>query len=182
MIRTLRLKNTKTEKTRVRPAIFAIRQLKPRVTETNITDPAGNHARTRVDYATFNLSDGTSCRYPQDAFEYQADATTVLRRTHTDYNLASTYTNLRIIGLPSAKYLCDGAQGEVPCNDSSGASLFSKVAFQYDESGSIQGSDAPVQHDNTNYAASFVAGRANLSSAIRYDVTNTSQFTVSTMQ
>jgi len=152
------------------------------VTETNITDPAGNHARTRVDYATFNLSDGTSCRYPQDAFEYQADATTVLRRTHTDYNLASTYTNLRIIGLPSAKYLCDGAQGEVPCNDSSGASLFSKVAFQYDESGSIQGSDAPVQHDNTNYAASFVAGRANLSSAIRYDVTNTSQFTVSTMQ
>jgi len=39
-----------------------------------------------------------------------------------------------------------------------------------------------VQHDNTNYAASFVAGRANLSSATRYDVTNTSQFTVSTMQ
>ena len=155
--------------------------LNSRVTETNIYDPAGNHARTRVDYATFNLSDGTSCRYPQDTYEYQADATTVLRRTHTDYNLASTYTNLRIIGLPSTKYLCDGAQGEVPCNDSSGASLFSKVAFQYDGSGSIQGNDAPVQHD-ASYGASFVPGRANLSSATRYDVTNTSQFTVSTMQ
>ncbi len=156
--------------------------LNSRVTETNIYDPAGNHARTRVDYAIFNLPDGTSCRYPQDTYEYQADATTVLRRTHTDYNLASTYTNLRIIGLPSAKYLCDGAQGEVPCNDASGASLFSKVSFQYDGSGSIQGSDAPAQHDNTNYGASFVAGRANLSSATRYDVTNTSQFTVSTVQ
>jgi YD repeat-containing protein len=156
--------------------------LNPRATETNIYDPAGNHARTRVDYATFNLPDGTSCRYPQDSYEYQADATTVLRRTHTDYNLAATYTNRRIIGLPSAKYLCDGAQGEVPCNDGSGASLFSKVAFQYDGSGSIQGSEAPVQHDNTNYGANFVAGRANLSSATRYDVTNTSQFTVSTLQ
>ena len=156
--------------------------LNPRATETNIYDPAGNHARTRVDYATFNLSDGTSCRYPQDIFEYQADATTVLRRTRVEYNMAATYTNLRIIGLPSAKYLCDGAQGEVPCNDQSGASLFAKVAFQYDGSGSIQGSDAPVQHDNTNYGASFVAGRANLSSATRYDVTNSSQFTVSTIQ
>jgi len=156
--------------------------LNPRATETNIYDPAGNRARSRVDYATFNLPDGTSCHYPQDTFEYQADATTVLRRTHTDYNIASTYTSRRIIGLPSAKYLCDGAQGEVPCNDGSGASLFSKVAFQYDGSASIQGAGAPVQHDNTTYGASFVAGRANLSSATRYDVNNTSQFTVSTMQ
>jgi hypothetical protein len=34
-----------------------------------------------------------------------------------------------------------------------------------------------VQHDNTNYTASFVTGRANISSVRRYDVTNTSQFT-----
>jgi YD repeat-containing protein len=34
-----------------------------------------------------------------------------------------------------------------------------------------------VQHDNTNYTASFVTGRANLSSLRRYDVNNTSQFT-----
>ena len=38
-------------------------------------------------------------------------------------------------------------------------------------------SDAPVQHDNTNYSASFVSGRANLSSVRRYDVNNTAQFT-----
>ena len=152
------------------------------MTETNIYDPAGNHARTRVDYATFNLSDGTSCRYPQDTYEYQADATTVLRRTHTDYNLASTYTNLRIIGLPSAKYLCDGAQGEVPCNDQSGASLFSKVTFEYDEPGSIQGADTPVRHDNDNYTASFRVGRGNLSSVTRHEVVNTSQSTTSTFK
>jgi hypothetical protein len=42
--------------------------------------------------------------------------------------------------------------------------------------------DAPVQHDNTNYSASLVAGRGNLSSVKRYDVNNTSQFTTSTMQ
>ena len=33
------------------------------------------------------------------------------------YNLTGTYTDKRIIGLPSAKYVCDGAQGETPCND-----------------------------------------------------------------
>src|SRR5260370_16231205 len=156
--------------------------LNPRATETNIYDPAGNHARTRVDYATFNLPDGTSCRYPQDTYEYQADATTVLRRTHTDYNMSWTYTNLRIIGLPSAKYLCDGAQGEVPCNDSSGASLFSKVAFQYDESGSIQGTDAPVQHDTTNYPPTSFPCHANLSTPTTPHVHNTLHYTVSITQ
>src|SRR5713101_3684225 len=53
----------------------------------------------------------------------------------------------------------------------------SKVGFFYDENGSIQGTDAPVRHDNT-YDANFI-GRANLSSVKRYNVANTSQYTVS---
>jgi YD repeat-containing protein len=156
--------------------------LNPRVTETNIYDPSGNRARTRLDYASFNLADGTTCRYPQDIYDYAANATSVLRRTHVDYQMTSAYTDRRVLGLPSAKYLCDGAQGEVPCNDSSGASLLSKITFQYDETGAVQGNDAPVQHDNTNYTASFVIGRGNLSSTRRYDVINIGQFTTTTSQ
>jgi YD repeat-containing protein len=142
----------------------------PRVTETNVYDPAGNRARTRVTYQAVSLPDGTGCKLPQDLFEYQANATTVLRRTHTDYNLATAYTSRRIIGLVSEKTLHQvdpSTQVET---------LMSKVGFQYDETGSIQGNDAPVQHDNTNYTSGFVAGRATLSSVKRYDVLNTSLF------
>lgn len=105
-----------------------------------------------------------------------------MRRTRTDYQMTSTYTDRRILGLQPAKYLCDGTQGEVPCNASSGSSLLSKVTLHYDEEGSIQGADAPVRHDNANYGASFVAGRANLSSVKRYDVINIGQFTTNSVQ
>ena len=148
--------------------------LNPRVTETNVYDPAGNRARTSVTYQAVTFADGTSCRLPQDVFEYQANATTVLRRTHTDYNLATTYTDRRIIGLVSEKTLY-----EVDPNTTV-ETLMAKVGFQYDE-GSIQGTDAPVQHDNTNYPASFLTGRANLSSVKRYNASDVSQFTTSTM-
>ncbi len=147
--------------------------LNPRVIETNTYDPDGNRSRTTVSYGTFNFGDGTSGRLPQDVFEYQANATTVLRRTHTDYNLATSYIGRRIIGLVSEKTLYQtdpNTQVET---------LMSKVGFQHDETGSIQGDDAPVQHDNTNYTSGFVAGRANLSSVKRYDVLNTSAFVTS---
>jgi YD repeat-containing protein len=156
-------------------------QLNPRVTETNITDPANNHARTRTDYASTSLGDGTTINLPVDTYEYQSNAIAVLRRTHIVYNVDTSYTDLRIIGLPSAKYLCDGAEGEVPCNNNSGASLFSKVTFEYDEPGSILGTDAPVQH-NTDYTASSSVRRGNLSSVTRHDVVNTSQSTTSSFK
>jgi YD repeat-containing protein len=146
--------------------------LNPRVSESNVYDPSGNRARTRVTYQAVSLPDGASCQLPQDVYEYEANAITVLRRSHTNYNLATTYTNRRIIGLVSEKTLYAGDQG----------ALMSKVSFQYDEEGSIQGADAPVQHDNTNYGAGFVAGRGNLSSSKRYDVTDSSQFAVSSLR
>jgi YD repeat-containing protein len=145
--------------------------LNPRVTESNIYDPVGNRARTRMTYQSAAFGDGTNCQLPQDVYEYQANATTVLRRSHTDYNLAATYTNRRIIGLPSEKTLYEGPAGS--------ETLMSRVGVQYDESGSIDGTDAPVQHDNANYTASFVVGRGNVSSVIRYDVTNGAQSTTS---
>jgi YD repeat-containing protein len=158
-------------------------QLNPRVTETNVYDPADNRARTRVDYASFNLEDGTTCHYPQDTYEYAANASTVMRRTHTTYKtdtnnpalLDPTYVNAnrRIIGLVSERTLYE-------VNPNTGAeTLMSKVGYGYDETGSIQGADAPVQHDNEDYGASFREGRANLSSIKRFDVTNTDSTTSS---
>lgn len=141
--------------------------LNPRVTERNIYDfnasgVVQNRKRTSVTYQNVTFANGTTCRLPQDVYEYQANATTVLRRTHTDYNLATTYTDLRIIGLVSEKRLY-----EVDPNTLI-ETLMSKVGFAYDE-GSIQGTDAPVQHD-TSYNSGLVLGRANLTSVKRYDV------------
>jgi YD repeat-containing protein len=148
-------------------------ELNPRVLETNVYDSAGNRARTEITYQSVSLPNGTSCKLPQDVKEYQANATTVLRRTRTSYKLTADYLNRRIIGLVSERTLY-----EVDPNTQA-ETLMSKVGFEYDETGSIQGTDAPVQHDNINYTASFVVGRANLSSVKRYDVFNSSLFVTS---
>lgn len=146
-------------------------QLNPRVEETNVYDPAGNRRRTRISYESVTLPNGMSCALPQDVFEYQADAATLLRRTHTDYNNEIPYTSRRILGLAREKTLHEWDAGQ------SVERLMSKVTFQYDETGSIQGNDAPVQHDGTGFSSSFVTGRANISSVKRYDVKNLALFT-----
>lgn len=133
----------------------------PRVTQLDINDSNNNHRRTTIGYTSFSL--------PSDVYEYDANLSSILRRTHTDYNLTSTYTNLRIIGLPAAQYVCDGAQGATPCGDASGSSLLSKVGYQYDES-SVSSPGAAVQHDDTIYGTGFVMGRGNLTSINRYKV------------
>src|ERR1700752_1735912 len=142
----------------------------PRVTETDIYDDASNRARTEVTYQQFDLGSGMSCHLPRDSYQYAVDGTTVLRSTRTAYNMDASYVSRRILGLVNDKFLYEG---DVNTN----GVLMSKLAFFYDQSGAIQGNEAPVQHDNTNYTASFVVGRGNLSSAKRYDVTNTNVFT-----
>lgn len=145
--------------------------LNPRLTETNTYDPEGNRARTEITYQSFSLGNDMSCHLPQDVFEYAANASTKLRSTRTLYNMTATYTSLRILGLVREKLLYEG--------DVTGT-LMSKSEFFYDNdngSSSIQGTDAPVQHDNADYSASFVNGRGNLSSIKRYDVNNLSQIT-----
>jgi len=144
--------------------------LNPRVTETNIYDPSGNRARTRIAYQHHDLPNGTSCDLPKDIFEYAAGATTILRSTRTTYNMSSDYTNAHILGLVSVKSLYDG---EVD----NGGTLVSKLGFFYDENDSIEGTDELVQHDDIFYSSTVRAGRGNLSSVKRYDVTNTDVFT-----
>lgn len=154
--------------------------LNPRSEETNVYDfnasgQIQNRARTKVTYVPFAVGDGTVCNLPQDVLEYQANATTVLRRTRTEYVPADgAYTSRRIIGLVNEKKLY-----EVDPNTLS-ETLMSRVVFFYDEAGSILGNDAPVQHDSA-YNSGFVP-RANVSTLRRYNVINTSQFTASTMK
>src|SRR5215213_1016930 len=149
--------------------------LNPRVTETNIYDDAGNRARTEITYHQFPFTNGTTCHLPEDTYEYAGDAITKLRSTRTLYNTSTSYTDRNILGLVSERLLYQGII--------SSANLLSRVAFFYDnENGviSISGTDAPVQHDNANYCATCVTPRANLSSAVRYDVTNPSSTTTIT--
>jgi YD repeat-containing protein len=146
-------------------------QMNPRVTETNVYDAAGNRNRSTVSYQTFSLPSGASCSLPSDTYQYWGDAATVLRRSHIDYNLSSTYLNLRIVGLPSSQFLYDGSNN-----------LMTRTDIQYDESGSVQYQSLPTQHDDSNYGSGFVAGRANISSTRRYDASNTSQYTTSSVQ
>src|SRR5687768_11892044 len=101
--------------------------------------------------------------------EYAANATTVLRTTRTNYNANASYTDRRILGLPSEKLLYDGTVS---------GTLMSRVEFFYDESGSIQGSDTPTQHTNPTY----VTGRANLTRVKRYNVNNFAESTSTTMK
>src|ERR1051326_1344832 len=143
--------------------------LNPRVTENNIYDPAGNRKRTRITYQQIPVGDTTTCSLPQDVFEYQADAANVLRSTRTTYNMTSAYTSRRIIGLVSQRAVYAG-------DVTNGGVLAAKFSYQYDETGSIQGSDAPIRHDNPSYTV----GRANLSSVTRYDVNDVYQQTTTT--
>jgi hypothetical protein len=98
-------------------------QKNARPTETNVYDPSGNRKRTTISYSTFTLPSGASCSLPSDVYEYQADATTVLRRSHTDYVTSGNYisSTRRLIGLPSFQFLYDGSNN-----------LLSKVEYHYD--------------------------------------------------
>ena len=139
----------------------------PRVTETNTYDPAGNRARVQLTYQQLTFG-SLSCRLPRDVIEYAADASTKLRSTRTDYHTGTAYSDRRIIGLVTEKRLYEG-------DVNAGGVLKARVGFFYDNElnvTSIQGNDAPTQHDDTGYSSSFFNGRANLSSVRRYEVVN----------
>jgi YD repeat-containing protein len=146
-------------------------QMNPRVREMWVEDPDNNRNtehkghRTEILYTSFGL--------PRDVKEYDADAATVLRRTHVEYvagsvNADGAYTARRIIGLPAERsvYGKEGAQEK----------LFSKVSYEYDlaNTGSVTYlSNAGVvpQHDATNFGAGFTT-RGNLCRARRWDATD----------
>jgi YD repeat-containing protein len=148
-------------------------QKNPRPTESNIYDAEGNHKRTGISYTTFTLPSSTSCSLPADVYEYNSDAATLLRRTHTDYRYDSAYLTRRIIGLVDGVSVYDGAYN-----------LASKVRYDYDwpqYSDLLQ--DTPTtatQHDDVNYSRSFCYGRANKVWEMRYDVTDPNNTNVGT--
>jgi RHS repeat-associated protein len=136
-------------------------QKNPRVTETNVYDQTGNRRRVTISYypaSSFNL--------PSDVYEYAANGTTVLRQTHTNYNLNSAYIDRRIIGLPSGKYVFDGS-----------GTLYKFDVFDYDYGGGafVATPQPAVQHDSA-YGISFLTGRGNLSLVRRANVNNTAQW------
>ncbi len=132
----------------------------PRILETQVGDGT-NTKRTTIDYGSNGYG------LPEKVKVYDTDLTTVLKTQVSSYNLSSTYTNLRIIGLPSESKLYEGT-------DTSGT-LMSKVTYAYDE-GNMTGTDpiqniSPTQHDNTNYSSSYVTGRGLLTTVTRWDAT-----------
>ena len=136
----------------------------PRVTDTYIHDAENNRRRVSTTYTTFALPSGALCSLPSDVYEYEADAATVLRRTHTDYRSDAVYMNRRMIGLKSLQTVYDG-----------GGTLASKVWFDYDWPANsahlVATPQNAVQHDGS-YDINFYAGRGNLVLVKRYDVTD----------
>ncbi|HWS53415.1 MAG TPA: Ig-like domain-containing protein, partial [Pyrinomonadaceae bacterium] len=135
-------------------------RLNPRAEETHVHDSNGNHRRTRVSYTSFGL--------PQDIYEYAADATTVLRRTHVSYLAASVtaggaYASRRIIGLPEETTVF----GRVGTQER----LASKLTVEYDLTGEYLEAVAAATpgHDAANYGASFLV-RGNACRVKRWDV------------
>jgi hypothetical protein len=87
---------------------------------------------------------------------------TLLRRTHTDYELSATYVNQRLIGLTKQQFLFGP--------EDNGERLYSKSSYEYNAGGEFlayQGN--PVQHDGA-YGLGFVPGRGSVTSARRWDV------------
>ncbi|MFN2452987.1 MAG: hypothetical protein ABR577_02070 [Pyrinomonadaceae bacterium] len=126
-------------------------QINPRPTDTDIYDASGNHKRTHIDYTSYSL--------PSDVYEYAADGTTVLRRSHTDYRWDQPYLARRIIGLPSIKYVYEG-----------GGALASKLEYHYDWGGAyLISQGAAVHHEETVYGPSFINGRGNLTGIRRWN-------------
>jgi hypothetical protein len=143
----------------------------PRIKQTDISDASNNLRRTKMSYTSLGLL--------SDIYEFDGNGVTVLRRTHTDYKLADVYVDRRIIGLPWATYVCDGAGGENPCGSASGSSLQAMTTYEYDEA-AVTDQGEPASHDAA-YGAGF-SSRGNLTSVRRYNVDNLFQSTVSTMQ
>jgi RHS repeat-associated protein len=140
-------------------------QKNPRPTIMTVQDEDQNKRKTKIDYYP-----ATSYGLPKDVFEYEVNATsgaeTLLRKTHTDYDLSATYVDdtagRRIIGLVSLQTVYDGANN-----------LASKVEYQYDEGGAFfdasEGTPSQ-QHDSTNFGTDDIAGRGNRTSVRRWDV------------
>jgi YD repeat-containing protein len=137
----------------------------PRVTQTKVGDET-NIKRTEIDYETVPNTNTVLYGLIREVRVYNADQTNPLKRSVRTYNLANEYVSRRIIGLPASSELLDNDNG-----------LMSKITYQYDQE-NFDGVDGegqniiPIQHDNTNYGASFKLGRGNVTSMSRWDTSD----------
>ncbi len=139
--------------------------LNPRVVESRVGDGT-NTKRSKIEHLVNTGTNVAVYGLVKSAFVYDTDLSTVLKKTDTTYNLDPAYTSRRIIGLPSLS--------EAYGLETTGLNLMSKVTYAYDE-GNFSDSNlgqniSPVQYDSTNYGASFIAGRGNLTSTTRWNV------------
>ena len=138
----------------------------PRIIESKVGD-AVNVKRTTTEYLTYPSTSIAQYGLVSEVYVYDSNQSTILRKVETDYNLNETYISRRIIGLPS--------QVREYGRESGALILVSKAVYNYDEgnfndTGLGQNPSSVTQHDGINFGATFIAGRGNLTSATRYDV------------
>lgn len=143
----------------------------PRPLSASITD--GEISSNR--YTTFIYPATFSYNLPTETYTYNGtnSSGTLLSKTTATYLLSSPYVvnsggisgQRRLIDLPSEQKQYDGAN-----------TLLSKVTYQYDQSGYLEHqlptSGTIANHDTTNFGASFVLGRGNVTSVTRWDATD----------
>ncbi|NOT63330.1 MAG: RHS repeat protein [Acidobacteria bacterium] len=141
-------------------------QSNPRVYETLILDSDGNKKRTAIKYRYDGATTDLPYNLPADVWEYDTNATTVLRAAITEYELSSSYTSRRILGLPKTVTLTDGRVGGTGFRITQ-----SKVSYFYDgkDGATTVCSDClaalptnATQHDVAAYGTGFTVGRGNL--------------------
>ncbi len=138
----------------------------PRAIESKVGDTT-NIKRSTTEYRLIPNTTVSEYGLVNKVEVYDTDQLTVLKRAETDYNLDSNYISRRIIGLPSEMRTYGVGNGSLV--------LATKATYAYDEENFAQETNqnilTVIQHDNTNYSANFITGRANLTSTTRHDIT-----------
>jgi YD repeat-containing protein len=155
--------------------------LNPRITESKVGDTT-NIKKTTVEY--YPVSQGSPVALYGLVKKVQVfdDVTgTLVKEAATEYNFDTHYISRRIIGLPYKTEI----SGLNQANNT--FELVSKVTYAYDgfdfsDTSLEQNIPNVIQHDNTNYSASFVTGRGNLTGTTRHDVTGATSSVTSSIK
>ncbi|MCW5961698.1 MAG: VCBS repeat-containing protein [Pyrinomonadaceae bacterium] len=137
----------------------------PRVVESFVGDNVSVR-KSQTIYRTYPQTNIAEYGLVAEQLVFDADQTTVLKKVEMEYNFDPVYVSRRIIGLP-LETRGFGRDGGI-------LKLVSKMTYAFDQgdfndSTLEQNISNAVNHDNVNFSASFVAGRANLTSTTRWN-------------
>ena len=139
--------------------------LNPRVTESKIGDDENGFVkRTTTHYKLIPNTTISEYGLVESVKIYDGDHSTVLKEVQTDFLLSSSYTDRRIIGLPS--------EVRTYGIENSSLSMVAKTTYAYDDEDFSHETNqiiSAIRHDDTNYGSSFVTGRGNSTSMTRHD-------------